>query len=180
MQFMQAIPSVPALEVVNGHPTTLSTQVAEYFEKNHQHVCRDIRNLVEKCPDLGVSNFGQTTYKDSQGKKQPCYRMDRKGFVLLAMGFTGEKALQFKIAYIDAFDRMEEELRNSTADKLKAVIPLTPRQQYKIQRRRPNVLKAHTSTSIRSTKPSRSISKWPSMIKSRLRVLTSASISFKP
>ena len=59
---------------------------------------------------------------------------DRKGFVLLAMGFTGEKALQFKIAYIDAFDRMEEELRNSTADKLKAVIPLTPRQQYKIQR----------------------------------------------
>ena len=60
--------------------------------------------------------------------------MDRKGFVLLAMGFTGEKALQFKIAYIDAFDRMEEELRNSTADKLKAVIPLTPRQQYKIQR----------------------------------------------
>ncbi len=134
MQFAQIQPSVPALQVVNGHPTTLSTQVAQYFGKNHQHVTRDIRNLIDKCPDLGVSNFGQTTYKDSQGKSQPCYRMDRKGFVLLAMGFTGEKALQFKIAYIDAFDRMEEELRNSTADKLKAVIPLTPRQQYKIQR----------------------------------------------
>ena len=134
MQFAQITPSVPSLEVVNGHPTTLSTQVAEYFGKRHDNVIRDIRNLIESAPSLGLLNFEESYYKSEQGKKQPCYRMDRKGFVLLAMGFTGEKALQFKIAYIDAFDRMEEELRNSTADKLKAVIPLTPRQQYKIQR----------------------------------------------
>ena len=139
MQFTQTVPSVPSLEVVNGHPTTLSTHVAEYFGKNHQHVTRDIRNLIEKCPDLGVSNFGQTTYKDSQGKKQPCYRMDRKGFVLLAMGFTGEKALQFKIAYIDAFDRMEEELRNSVTEKSSVAVSkmeittITPSQQLAIQ-----------------------------------------------
>ena len=69
---MQLSPSVPALQVVNGHPTTLSTQVADYFGKNHQHVTRDIRNLIDKCPNLGLSNFGQTTYKDSQGKNQPC------------------------------------------------------------------------------------------------------------
>lgn len=155
MQFTQAVPSVPSLEVVNGHPTTLSTQVAEYFGKNHQHVTRDIRNLIEKCPDLGVSNFGQSTYKDSQGKKQPCYRMDRKGFVLLAMGFTGEKALQFKIAYIDAFDRMEEELRNSTADKMKAVATLTPAQQLAIQQavgRRAQKTANHYQTIYRAIK----------------------------
>ena len=130
MQFTQAVPSVPSLEVVNGHPTTLSTQVAEYFGKNHQHVTRDIRNLIEKCPDLGVSNFGQTTYKDSQGKKQPCYRMDRKGFVLLAMGFTGEKALQFKIAYIDAFDEMERQLLKKEKNIIVSMVNALP-DQYK-------------------------------------------------
>ena len=136
MQFAQITPSVPALEVVNGHPTTLSTQVAEYFGKNHQHVTRDIRNLIEKCPDLGVSNFGQTTYKDSQGKQQPCYRMDRKGFVLLAMGFTGEKALQFKIAYIDAFDRMEAIIQKKAISEAVSnleINTLTPEQQFTLK-----------------------------------------------
>lgn len=136
MLLTQAVPSIPSLEVVNGHPTTLSTQVAEYFGKNHQHVTRDIRNLIEKCPDLGVSNFGQTTYKDSQGKKQPCYRMDRKGFVLLAMGFTGEKALQFKIAYIDAFDRMEAIIQKKAISKAVSnleITTLTPEQQYELK-----------------------------------------------
>ena len=152
MQFTQAVPSVPSLEVVNGHPTTLSTQVAEYFGKNHQHVTRDIRNLIEKCPDLGVSNFGQSTYKDSQGKKQPCYRMDRKGFVLLAMGFTGEKALQFKIAYIDAFDEMEAKLRG---DNLSQENTITPAQQLAIQQavgRRAQKTANHYQTIYRAIK----------------------------
>ena len=130
MQATNIVPSAPSLEVVNGHPTTLSTQVAEYFGKNHQHVTRDIRNLIEKCPDLGVSNFGQSTYKDSQGKKQPCYRMDRKGFVLLAMGFTGEKALQFKIAYIDAFDEMERQLLKKEKNIIVSMVNALP-DQYK-------------------------------------------------
>ena len=152
MQATNIVPSVPSLEVVNGHPTTLSTQVAEYFGKNHQHVTRDIRNLIEKCPDLGVSNFGQSTYKDSQGKKQPCYRMDRKGFVLLAMGFTGEKALQFKIAYIDAFDAMEAKLRG---DSLPQGNTLTPAQQLAIQQavgRRAQKTANHYQTIYRAIK----------------------------
>ena len=134
MQFTQITPSVPSLEVVNGHPTTLSTHVAEFFGKLHKDVLKAVRNLTESVPELNGRNFAPVEIKDAKGQMRPAYRMDRKGFVLLAMGFTGEKALQFKIAYIDAFDRMEEELRNSTAAKLKAVIPLTPRQQYKIQR----------------------------------------------
>ena len=36
--------------------------------------------------------------------------MTKNGFVLLVMGFTGKKAVQFKIAYIEAFDYMAEEL----------------------------------------------------------------------
>ena len=134
MQLTQLIPSAPALSIVNGHPTTLSTQVAEYFGKLHKDVLKATRNLIESAPELNGRNFAPVEIKDAKGELRPAYRMDRKGFVLLSMGFTGEKALKFKIAYIDAFDRMEEELRNSTADKLKAVIPLTPRQQYKIQR----------------------------------------------
>ena len=141
MQLTQLAPSVsaqnthtPIVQIDNGHATTLSTQVADYFGKRHDAVLRDIRCLVKKCPELNLHNFVEVDYKTNKGQTYKAYRMDRKGFVLLAMGFTGEQALKFKIAYIDAFDRMEEELRNSTADKLKAVIPLTPRQQYKIQR----------------------------------------------
>lgn len=152
---MQLSPSVPALQVVNGHPTTLSTQVADYFGKNHQHVTRDIRNLIDKCPNLGLSNFGQTTYKDSQGKNQPCYRMDRKGFVLLAMGFTGEQALKFKIAYIDAFDEMEAQLRKSTTEQSSEVATLTPAQQLAIQQavgRRAQKTANHYQTIYRAIK----------------------------
>ena len=152
---MQLSPSVPALQVVNGHPTTLSTQVADYFGKNHQHVTRDIRNLIDKCPNLGLSNFGQTTYKDSQGKNQPCYRMDRKGFVLLAMGFTGEQALKFKIAYIDAFDEMEAQLRKSPTEQSSEAATLTPAQQLAIQQavgRRAQKTANHYQTIYRAIK----------------------------
>lgn len=38
------------------------------------------------------------------------YYLTRDGFTLLAMGFTGKKALQFKIAYIEAFNKMERML----------------------------------------------------------------------
>lgn len=161
MQFMQAIPSVPSLEVVNGHPTTLSVQVAEYFGKRHDNVIRDIRKLIESAPSLGHLNFEESSYKNEQGKKQPCYRMDRKGFVLLAMGFTGEKALQFKIAYIDAFDRMEEELRNSVTEESSVAVSkmeittITPAQQLAIQQavgRRAQKTANHYQTIYRAIK----------------------------
>ena len=123
--------SVPALNVINGRPTALSTQVAEFFGKLHKNVIRDIRNLIESIPELGRLNFELSSYINEQGKELPCYRMDRKGFVLLAMGFTGEQALKFKIAYIDAFDRMEAQL--STANNSKAVDTLTPAQQLLVR-----------------------------------------------
>jgi Rha family phage regulatory protein len=93
-----------------------SRDVARIFEKNHRDVLRDIDNLLESEPSLiaeGMRNFAQTPYVEEQnGQTYRSFDMDRKGFVLLAMGFTGEKALKFKIAYIDAFDAMEKRLEN--------------------------------------------------------------------
>jgi Rha family phage regulatory protein len=65
-----------------------SLEVAARFEKQHNKVLRDIREL-ECSPDFRVSNFGQSSYTNAQGKTQPCDRMTRDGFMFLVMGFTG-------------------------------------------------------------------------------------------
>lgn len=88
---------------------TTSLQVAEVFGKNHQHVLRDIDSLED------VSNFGQMfsegTEPDSYGRDRRIYYMNRDGFTLLAMGFTGKKALDFKLKYIEAFNNMEKVIK---------------------------------------------------------------------
>lgn len=101
--------TAPALEVIDGHVTTTSQQVAAHFGKGHNLVLRAIRNL-ECSADFRLSNFAQSSYRNEQGKEQPCYRLTRDGFVFLAMGFTGKYAAQWKEAYITAFNSMEREL----------------------------------------------------------------------
>lgn len=86
---------------------TNSRIVADYFGKQHKHVMRDIRDLMER----GVPNFGPSSYINSQNKEQPMFTMDRDGFTLLAMGFTGKEALDFKLAYIAAFNDMEKKIK---------------------------------------------------------------------
>lgn len=89
---------------------TSSLNVAENFDKKHQHVLRDI-DALEK----DVSNFGQMFVEgnepDSYGRDRRVVYMNRDGFTILAMGFTGKKALQFKLMYIDAFNQMEEHIK---------------------------------------------------------------------
>ena len=86
-----------------------SRDVARVFEKEHKHVMEAIRRLG--CSEeFAGSNFRLGSYKDSQNQERPEYIMTRDGFVLLAMGFTGEKAMQFKEAYIAAFNAMEKAL----------------------------------------------------------------------
>jgi Rha family phage regulatory protein len=72
---------------VDNHDVALvdSRYVARYFEKRHDHVIRDIREL-DCSEEFRLSNFGESSYKNDQGKKQPCYYMTRDGFVFLAMG----------------------------------------------------------------------------------------------
>ena len=93
-----------------------SLYVAEYFEKNHKEVLRDIRNIA--APNSGLSkefaerNFALVSYKDKQNQKRPCYYLTRDGFTILVMGYTGKKALRFKELYIKRFNEMEELIKS--------------------------------------------------------------------
>lgn len=104
----------PELQIVDGHVTTTSTQVSQHFGKAHSKVMRDIRNLLDGMPEKHKANFGlmQVDVEIGNGatRKDPAYRMTRDGFTLLAMGFTGKEALQWKLAYIDTFNKMEAAL----------------------------------------------------------------------
>ncbi|ENY6720721.1 Rha family transcriptional regulator [Campylobacter jejuni] len=94
-----------------------SLDVAKVFGKNHFHVLRDIENILNDLRKIGtsndLSNFGLVKYKDKKGELRPAYQISRDGFSLLAMGFTGKKALQFKIAFINAFNEMENIIRSN-------------------------------------------------------------------
>ena len=97
----------------NDQAVTTSMKIAEYFGKKHQHVMEKIRTLLAELPsEWGVSNFRQSSYFNVQGKEQPCYEMTKDGFTLLAMGFTGKKAIEFKLNYINAFNTMIEIIQN--------------------------------------------------------------------
>lgn len=102
------------LVIVNdGKATTTSLKVAEYFGKPHNDVLKAIRKLLEDQDVVGRGNFSQSSYINDQNKEQPMYEIDRDGFTLLAMGFTGKKALTFKMNYIDAFNKAEDALKTS-------------------------------------------------------------------
>ena len=104
------------LHDINGKqvPAVTSLQVAEAFGKEHLHVLRDIRNILES-DDFTESNFGLSEYTDSTGRTLPMYIMSRDGFVLLGMGSTGAKARAMKISYIVRFNEMEAELASRSA-----------------------------------------------------------------
>ena len=114
--------------VMKNQAITTSRIVAEYFHKNHFHVVRDIDNLKAQMPSesenpkLGFQKmFKENTYTvEGNTKKYKEYLMNRDGFTLLAMGFTGKKALQFKLAYIDAFNTMEAEIQRINLNKQNA------------------------------------------------------------
>lgn len=112
----------PELSIHNGVVTTTSTQVAQFFGKRHDNVLRAIRALIrETASDNRFLNFEETVEvreNPSGGApiSMPAYRMDREGFMLLAMGFTGKEALRWKLAYIAAFNRMEAELQKPAYD----------------------------------------------------------------
>lgn len=109
----------PVVTIHNGVVTTLSTTIAEVFEKPHNDVLKRVRALIAEMGDR-LGYFSQTVIErenPSGGEpiRSPAYELTRDGFTLLAMGFTGKKALQFKLAYIDAFNRMEAELHQPPA-----------------------------------------------------------------
>lgn len=87
-----------------------SIQVAKNFDKNHFHIIRDLETKIIGVADKNFTdtNFGLSEYKDESGKRNKMYFMTRDGFTLLAMGFTGVKAMKWKIKYINSFNKMEQ------------------------------------------------------------------------
>ena len=95
--------------IQNRQVVTTSLQVAKSFEKEHRNVLRDIEGLLKN--EQTQNYFHKGTYEHPQNKQEyPMYYMNRDGFTLLAMGFTGKKAMEFKLQYIQAFNQMEQQL----------------------------------------------------------------------
>ncbi len=103
---------------VNGQAVVSTRNVAEKFGKEHKHILRDVENIkgsgvVQNWADLFISN----KYQHPQNKQwYPEYLLTRDGFTLLAMGFTGKDALEWKLKYIEAFNKMESALSNPYKD----------------------------------------------------------------
>ena len=104
----------------NDQVITTSLLVAETFKKEHRNVLKSIRKLMSATNVAVAQMFDETTYVNEQGKEQPMFVMNRDGFTLLAMGFSGEKALEFKVKYINAFNKMEAELKSQQTKQLSA------------------------------------------------------------
>lgn len=101
----------------NDQVITTSLKVAEVFGKRHNDVLKSIRNLTSAQNCAVLKMFETSSYVSEQGKEQPMFIMNRDGFTLLAMGFNGEKALEFKINYIEAFNKMEEVIKKGLIEK---------------------------------------------------------------
>lgn len=120
-----------------------SLDIAKVFGKRHDDVLKAIRDILSKLREIGafqyLRNFAET-YRNTEirgfgkvkgkTKKDRCYNLTRDAFTLLAMGFTGKKALQFKIAFINAFNQMEQIIKNKEIEKIKQLkhydLPDTP------------------------------------------------------
>lgn len=124
----------PSVSLHSGRPATTSLEVAKFFSKRHDHVVRSIQDLISNTPEsFSAPNFGAAEYSDEQGKPRPMFILYRDGFMLLVMGYTGKKALAMKLAYIEAFNRMEEELARQhaassspTPDDFTGTLSITP------------------------------------------------------
>ena len=115
---------VPTVSVHDGRPAVTSREVSRYFNKRHDAVLRDIAAITSNCPaSFSAHNFVGASYLDEQAKNRPMYIIHRDGFMLLVMGYTGKKALALKLAYIEAFNRMEAEL----AKRNRPTLPAAPR-----------------------------------------------------
>ncbi|KRK83436.1 phage-related antirepressor [Companilactobacillus bobalius DSM 19674] len=129
----------------NEQPVTSSLQVAENFDKDHKHILESIENLTVE--NSAVKNmFREGTYKNSRGRLYRMFYMTKDGFTLLAMGFTGKKATRFKIQYINAFNKMEEQIKTGgfhVPSTMSEALRLAANQQDQIEQMKPKVLFAN-------------------------------------
>lgn len=105
----------------NQQAVTSSLQIAEAFGKQHKDVLEAIRDKMSTAENSALFKmFYEDTYVAGNGKRNRMYYMNRDGFTFLAMGFTGKKADEFKLKYIEAFNQMENSI------KAQLELPTTP------------------------------------------------------
>ena len=132
----------------NDQVITTSLLVAETFEKEHRNVLKAIRKLMSATNVAVAQMFDETTYVNEQGKEQPMFFMNRDGFTLLAMGFSGEKALKFKVDYINAFNKMEAELKSQQTKQLSAAESLLQSVQLLVAHERQLAILEHNQKNM--------------------------------
>jgi len=118
----------PVVQIHDGQPITTSVEVARVFGKRHDHVMRAIEYLISQLDAERLPNFGETftTRPNPNGGepiKSPAYHLTKDAVALLTFGFTGKRALAFKLAYIDAFNKMEAALAEQTQPASPAALP---------------------------------------------------------
>jgi len=129
---MNQIATRTSVLVIDGQALANTLDIATMFGKRHDNVLQATRKLMADLPEeYRLLNFKETFETRTNPKggapiSSPAYNVTRDGFVLLAMGFTGRQALQFKIAYIEEFNRMEAALRGE-------YVKLSPAQRRELQ-----------------------------------------------
>ena len=117
----------PTLKIVNGRPMASSLDIAAHFNKRHERVLNAIRSL-EIPEEFAEHNFVLSEYTDPTGRKLPSIDMTRDGLTVLVMGFTGKHAMEWKLKYIEAFNRMEEQVMGALIPQDQPPFQPSPRQ----------------------------------------------------
>lgn len=132
---MEPAPVAALPEVINqdGKLLVSSRNVAAVFEKEHKNVLQDVRAVIAACSqDFARLNFQLGSYKDANNQERPEYLLTKDGFTMLAMGYTGVKAMQFKEAYIKLFNDMRAKLE-AQAPKSEAPKTDVAKAQYSLE-----------------------------------------------
>ncbi len=137
----------------NGNIVTNSLLVAERFGKKHTDVLRAIKNMISSTQNC-AQFFVSTSYIDPSGKANVMYVMNRDGFSLLVMGFTGKQAMSFKIEFIEAFNKMEQAVKKqevslSPAEQLLRNAQLLVEQEKRLNTVEEKVLQIEAKTQTR-------------------------------
>lgn len=129
------------VKIQNNQAVVSSRQVAEHFEKMHKDVLKSIREIIKAENSALTTMYFETYYQAGTGKIYPAFFMNRDGFTLLAMGFTGHKAMQWKLKYIAAFNEMEKQLQGDfqLPQTFAQALMLAAKQQEQLEMQAPKV-----------------------------------------
>lgn len=106
------VEAAPRLFLHGGAFHCDSRDIASHFGKQHKNVLQSIDKAMDELGDFARLNFQPSEFTDSTGRKLRCFNLTRDGFTIIAMGFTGSDAMEWKVKYMTAFNAMEAEIRN--------------------------------------------------------------------